>query len=178
MDNGEFLKPESVLEVWDVRPGDKIADFGCGAGFFVMPLAQRVGSQGKIYALDIRPEALEATRAKARLFHLLNVDTIRADLEMSLGSGLKNESVDKILIANILFQAENKNALIVEALRILKVGGSLAVIEWSDEKNIGGPSLDHRLGKSETKQLFEKGGFAFFKEFNAGSHHYGLIFKK
>lgn len=178
MENGAFLKPEEVLETWDVRPGDKIADFGCGAGFFVIPLAQRVGSQGKIYAFDIRPEALEATHAKARLFHLLNVDTIRADLETPLGSGLKNESIDKILIANILFQAENKEALIGEALRILKVGGSLAVIEWSDEKNIGGPSLDNRLGKSEVKQLFEKNGLALFKEFNAGSHHYGLIFKK
>ena len=135
----EFLKPDEVLEAWDVRPGDKIADFGCGAGFFAIPLARRAGSQGKIYAFDIRTEALEATRAKARLFHLLNVDTIRADLEMPLGSALKNESVDEILIANILFQAENKNALTEEALRILKVGGSLAVIEWSDEKNIGGP---------------------------------------
>ena len=174
----EFLKPESVLEAWDVRPGDKIADFGCGAGFFAIPLAQRVGSQGKIYAFDIRPEALEATRAKTRLFHLLNVDTLRADLETALGSGLKNESVDKILIANILFQAESKEALASEALRILKAGGSLAVIEWSDEKNIGGPSLDHRLGKSEARQFFEKNSFVFFKEFNAGSHHYGLIFKK
>lgn len=173
-----FLKPESVLEAWDVRPGDKVADFGCGAGFFSIPLAQRVGSQGKIYAIDIRPEALEATRAKARLFHLLNIDTMRADLEMPLGSGLKNESVDKILIANILFQAENKDALIAEALRILKTGGSVAVIEWSDEKNIGGPSLDHRLGNSEVRQLFEKNKFVFFKEFGAGSHHYGLIFKK
>ena len=173
-----FLKPEEAIESWDVRPGEKVADFGCGAGFFSIPLGQIVGSNGKIYALDIRPEALEATRAKIKLFHLFNIEPVRADLEAPRGSGLKENSMDKILIANILFQAQNKQALISEANRILKAGGSVMIVEWSENKFIGGPSLDNRVGRDEAKKLFADAGFSFFKEFSAGSHHYGLVFKK
>ena len=57
-----FLKPKIVLESWDVRPGEKIADFGCGAGFFSVALAQCAGPQGTVYALDVRQEALDAAR--------------------------------------------------------------------------------------------------------------------
>ncbi len=173
-----FLNPEESIEAWDVRPGDKVADFGCGAGFFSIPLGRRVGPTGRIYALDIRPEALEATRAKIKLFHLFNIEPARADLERERGSGLKSDSVDKVLIANILFQAEDKNALAGEAHRILKPQGTLMVIEWSEEKNTAGPAVEGRMGKDAAQRLFQRAGFSFYKEFPAGSHHYGLIFKK
>lgn len=174
-----FLKPEEALDVWDVRPGDKVADFGCGAGFFSLPLGQRVGPNGKVYALDVRPEALEATRAKIKLFHLFNIEPQRADLEKPRGSGIKDESIDKVLIANILFQAENKSALAEEAFRILKKGGGLMVIEWKEDAvPAGGPALAERVGQDEAKNIFGKTGFSFFKELPAGAHHYELIFNK
>lgn len=172
-----FLKPEEVIEAWDVRPGDKIVDFGCGAGFFSVPLGKRVGPNGKIYALDIRQEALEATRAKVRLFHLFNIEPQRADLEAPRGSGIKDESIDKVLISNILFQAENKNSLALEAYRILKGNGSVMVVEWNDSA-VGGPALGERIGKDEAKRIMQSAGLAFFKEFSAGRSHYGMIFKK
>lgn len=176
--NESFLNPEEVIEDLDIRPGERIADFGCGAGFFSIPFGKRVGPTGRVYALDIRQEALEATQAKIKLYHLYNVETVRADLEIPEGSGLKNEAVDKVLVSNILFQVENREAVAKEAARILKKGGSLAVIEWSDLKSGAGPFLENRIGADEAKKLFEVFGFSFIKEFSAGSHHYGLIFKK
>ena len=179
-----FLKPEEAIEAWDVRPGEKVVDFGCGAGFFSIPLGQRVGANGKVYAIDIRTEALEATRAKVKLFHLFNVEPMRADLEAPKGSGIKDNSVDKVLIANILFQAENKKMLAGEAFRILRPGGSAMIVEWSDasaafaDGSAAGPFLGHRVGREEAKNFFISAGLSFFKEFSAGSQHYGLIFKK
>lgn len=173
-----FLKPEEVVDAWDIRPGDKIADFGCGAGFFDVPLAKKAGSNGKVYAIDIRPEALEAVRTKSKLFHIQNLDAIRADLEAKNGSGLRSESIDKIIISNILFQVDNKTALAAEACRILKPGGSVIFIEWNETENAVGPSLDNRVGKDEAKKIFEESGLSVSKEFGAGSHHYGFVFKK
>lgn len=173
-----FLRPEAVIEEWDVRPGEKIADFGCGPGFFSIPLGRRVGPSGRVYALDIREEALEAARSKIKFFHVYCVETARANLEAPNGSGLRGESVDKVVIANILFQAENKEAVIVEAFRILRPGGTVAVIEWNDLQNTGGPALGERIGEDEAKQLFAKAGFTLVKNFAAGTHHYGLIFSK
>src|SRR3989338_487333 len=177
MANEAFLNTEEAIEAWDVRPGDKIADFGCGAGFFSVPLGKRVGPNGKVYALDIRPEALEATRAKVKLFHLFNIEPQRADLEAPRGSGIKDESIDKILISNIFFQVENKNAVVEEAYRILKEGGSIMAVEWKED-SVGGPALGERVGKDEVKKIMQNAGLSFFKEFNAGSNHYGMIFSK
>jgi ubiquinone/menaquinone biosynthesis C-methylase UbiE len=173
-----FLKPEEALESWDIRPGDTIADFGCGAGFFSLPMATRVGPQGKIYAIDVRPEALSSARSKLKLFHASWVDLIRADLEKENGTGLKDESVDKVLITNILFQVESKKAVIAEANRIIRPDGSIFVIEWDPEKEVEGPVLPDILNKKETVRLMAEQGFAVHKECAAGSHHYGLIFKK
>src|SRR3989338_8008111 len=148
-----FLNPNSVLEEWDIRPN------------------------GKLYSFHPRPEALEATRGKAKLFHLFNIEPTRADLEVPRGSGLKDWGVDKILISNILFQVEDQNAVIAEASRILRPGGSLLVIEWN-ENDAAHPIPSSKVNKEEIKSAFSGVGFGFQKEFAAGSHHYGLLFTK
>ena len=162
-----FLNPDTTVDEWDVRPGEVVADFGAGSGFFSVALAKRVGYSGKIYALDIREEALEAIRSRAKSFRLLNIDAIKVDLEHERGSTLKNDTMDKVIISNILFQAENKKNIIEEAYRILRPEGLAIVIEWKE-----------KVKKEETERLFEFTGFKKHKEFGAGSHHYGIIFKK
>lgn len=167
MSNDSFLNPEMVVDEWDVRPGETIADFGAGSGFFSIALAKRVGYAGKIYALDIRREALDAIKSRAKLYRLLNIDLVRVNLETERGSGIKNDTMDKVVISNILFQAENKKNIVEEAFRILKSGGVAIAIEWKD-----------KVKKDEIEKLFSDIGFSLKKEFGAGSHHYGLIFKK
>lgn len=167
MPQESFLNPEGVVDEWDIRPGETIADFGAGSGFFSIALAKRVGYAGKVYALDIRQEALDAIKSKAKLYRLLNIDLVRVNLETERGSGIKNDTMDKVVISNILFQAENKKNIIEEAFRILKSGGVAIAIEWKE-----------KVKKDEVERLFADAGFSLKKEFGAGSHHYGLIFKK
>ncbi len=166
-----------ILETWDVRPGEKVADFGCGAGFFSVPIAQRLGQYGAVYAFDIRQEALDATRSKTKLFHITTVDLVRADLERPRGSGLADSSVDKILIANILFQSDAPGSILAEAYRIVKPGGTVLIVEW-DEETVGGPVLPKKIARKTIEDMFAQIGFSRVKDFYAGSHHYGLIFKK
>ena len=173
-----FVDPEKAVEALDLRPGMKAADFGCGAGFYTIPLARRLGEAGKVYAFDIRPEALGVARSKARESGFSNVETVRTDLEAEEATHLKEKSVDAVLISNILFQVENKAAVAREAFRILKPGGELMVVEWAEEKNSFGPPVKARLDRKAAEEFFLKAGFTFRKEFPAGEHHYGLIFKK
>ena len=175
-----FVNPSKVIEILDIRPQMTVADFGCGSGHYVIEAARRVGKSGKVYAIDIQQEMLSFVRSQAKLENLSNIETIWADLEMPNATRLKENSVDIIIISNILFQAENKEQIAKEAFRILKPEGKAAAIEWIVENgpvNFG-PAMNNRISPSDAKNLFEKAGFSLEREFNPGEHHYGLIFVK
>lgn len=173
--NGGFLKPDEVLDKLDIRKDMKIADFGCGSGYFTILLAKRVGKKGKVYAVDVQESALDAVIGRARLFSILNIETMRGNAEKENGSGLKDGSVDMVLLANVLFQSAIKDGIIKEAKRVLAKKGRLVVVEWNMDASLG-PHAEYRIAKEEMKKKVKAGGFVLEKEFSAGSSHYGLVF--
>lgn len=170
-----FMKPDEVLDNLDIQEGMKIADFGCGAGYFSIPLAKRCGKKGAVYAIDVQQSALEAVRGKANIENILNIETIRGNLEKEGGSGIDNEHIDIVMIANILFQSKLKDAILKEAKRILKKTGRIVIIEWNGDISFG-PTFAYRISKEDLKELVKESGFILEKEFNSGSSHYGLVF--
>ena len=103
-----FLKPEEILKNLDLKEEMTAADFGSGSGGWVIPLA-KILKEGKVYAIDILEEPLSALKGKAGISNISNIITIRADLERDNGSTLKDDSLDLVLITNLLFQAEEKD---------------------------------------------------------------------
>lgn len=173
-----FLHPERIVERFGLKLGEKAADFGAGAGFFTIPMARAVGSDGHICAIDIQKHNLDIIKAKARIEHLLNIEYVWGNLETLGGSKIKDAGVDFVLIANILFQAEKRQEVLREALRILKQGGRCALIEWDESKFSFGPPMELRVPKRTAQASAQSVGFELEKEFEAGSHHYGLMFHK
>lgn len=182
-----FVSPAKVIENLDLGPAMTVADFGCGSGHYTIEAAKKVGQSGKVYAIDIQQEMLSFVRSQAKLMGLINIETVWADLETANATNLRENSVDLVIISNILFQAENKKQIIQEALRILKSGGKTAIVEWDIENQSAspagkpaafGPQTEKRVTSQNVKDLFAESGFIFEKEFNPGEHHYGLIFKK
>ncbi|OGZ36076.1 MAG: hypothetical protein A3A94_01760 [Candidatus Portnoybacteria bacterium RIFCSPLOWO2_01_FULL_43_11] len=174
---GGFLNPEQVLAQLDINEGMKVASFGCGHGYFAIPLAKIVGTNGLIYALDVRKDALDAVSSRAKLEGVSNIETIRGNLENLNGSKLSENSVDLVFLANILFQSQKKSEIVKEAKRVLKNSGKVILIDW-----IAGASLSPKEGwlisKEEVRKLTEAEGLKFEKEFEVDSRHYGMIFKK
>jgi len=79
------MKPEEVLKNMDIEKGMVIADFGCGAGYFSILMAKSVGKEGKVFAIDVREGALESVRGSARIYSVLNIETIKGNLEKEGG---------------------------------------------------------------------------------------------
>ncbi|MCX6731508.1 MAG: methyltransferase domain-containing protein [Candidatus Parcubacteria bacterium] len=182
-----FVRPEEVIKEFDLEPGMTVADFGCGSGHYTVAAAKRVGEKGRVYALDIQKDLLQAVKSAAEFNNLKNIEITWADLDLPQGSRLADKSVDFAIISNILFQAEKREQIAKEALRILKDGGRVAVIEWAAEgeprqgrEKIGktGPAPEKRVAKEEAGKIFLEQGFKLEKEFQPGDNHYGLIFKK
>jgi ubiquinone/menaquinone biosynthesis C-methylase UbiE len=173
-----FLDPNQLIRHLDIKKGDHIGDFGAGHGFFTIPMARAVGGDGKVYAVDIQKSTLDVIRTRARFEHLLHVEPVWGDIEEPRGSKLKDQFLDLVLIANTLFQASKKEEVVREAWRVLRSGGRLAVIEWDQTAALLGPPLAIRVKMEAVRSFAEQSGFSFERQFDAGSHHYGLIFKK
>ena len=174
------LNPAKIVELFGLKNGDYVADFGSGHGYFIIPLAKSVRHEGKVFAIDIQRQMLDVTRAKSKLENLHNIECIWSDLEKPEGSKLKNEFVDLVLMTNILHQSDQKENIIREAHRILRPNGRLALIEWeAGEENQGfGPVNEMRTSKESAMNLCLSQSFSVEREFDAGSHHYGILFTK
>lgn len=173
----QFLTHEKIVEDLSIAPGQIIADFGAGHGYFTLDFAKSVGPSGQVFAIDILPSAIEAISSRAKLAGVFNITTIRSDLERERGSTLPDNRCDLVLAANILFQAKDKSAVVKEALRVLKPSGRFVIIEWHENLPLG-PSKGLRINESQLKQLILGQNFQEAGSIDAGSHHYGLIFIK
>ena len=157
--SGGFMNPNVIVESFGLKSGMKVADFGCGAGYFTLLMAKKVGEDGIIMALDIMESALETVQAKASAAGLKNLQTTRANLEILGGSALPDNSQDVVLLANILFQSPKKEQIIKEAKRVLTPQGLMIVIDWKKEINGGlGPPAELRIDSQELKSILEKEG--------------------
>lgn len=171
-----FLNPEQVLSQIDLFPEMIAADFGCGSGGWAIPLAKRL-KESKIFAIDILKEPLSALKGKADLEKVFNIQTICSDVEKEKGSKLQDNSINLVLLTNILFQSEKKENVLIEAKRVLKKDGIILVIDWMPGAFIG-PDKKLRISIEEAKKLAEKISLKIKQELKPGFHHWGLILEK
>jgi ubiquinone/menaquinone biosynthesis C-methylase UbiE len=174
---GGFLDPGETIKQLNITKGMQVADFGCGAGYFVIPTAKIVGDEGKVYALDVLDSALESVRSRARIEGLFNIVPKRCNLEVLMGSQIENDLIDLVLLSNILFQSDNKDGIIKEAVRILRKGGKLAIIDWLPGQFLG-PSKDLIVPIEDIKKMVEENGLRFNKDIQIDNYHWGMIFIK
>lgn len=172
-----FVDPKEIIEMAQIKPGDKVADFGCGPGYFSLPAAQAVGEAGTIYAFDVLPSALEAIAGHIKIKNIDNIVVKRVNLEKENGTGMENDSVDWVIIKDVLFQNKDKNLILREAKRILRGGGSVLIMEWNENVFIG-PDRESRISKKELAEIVFNEGFIFKKQADAGDYHYIIIASK
>jgi 2-polyprenyl-3-methyl-5-hydroxy-6-metoxy-1,4-benzoquinol methylase len=142
----DIFRPRlDVLKEAGIKPGDRVLDFGCGPGCYIVPLAELVGPMGDIYALDIHPLAIDEVRKIASKKGLINVKTIQSDCS----TGLPDGSLDVILLYDIFHDLNQPEKVLQELHRVLNPGGILSF-------------SDHHLKESEIiSRLTGSGLFKF-----------------
>ena len=170
-----FLNPNQALNQLDLTSNMIAADFGSGSGGWAIPLA-KILKEGKVCAIDILKEPLSVLKGRAGSERALNIQTICSNIENKGGSKLGDNSVDLVLMTNLLFQIENKKAVFLETKRILKNGGKILIVDWLPKAPLG-PEKG-RISPEEVKKIAKDSGLKFEKEFKTGTHHYGVILEK
>lgn len=172
-----FVSPEIVVSHFHVREGDTVADFGAGSGYFLAALSKRVGN-GSVYACEIQKGLVEKVGEMAHRLNLRNIHPLWCDLEEVNGIKIKDGALDIGILANTLFQLEDKVAALQEMGRTIREGGKMIIMDWTDSFNGMGPAPHHVLTEAQATTLLEAHGYVLEQTFPAGSHHYGLVFRK
>lgn len=173
-----FSDPQHNIEQFMLGEGMHVADLGAGSGAYTLAAGRSVGSEGRVYAVEVQQELLTRIKNSLKAERVYNVEVIWGDLERLGGTRLRDFSMDAAIAGNVLFQLEEKGTFASEINRILKMKGKLLVVDWEGSFGGIGPSPQQVFPKTAARELFEKKGFVFEKEISAGDHHYGMIFRK
>lgn len=174
----KFVDPNFVVQQLNIQTGMRVADFGCGTGYFSLALAQKIGEEGIVYSLDILAQRLESVASNAKRANLTNIITKRVNLENANGSGLEDGSVDLVVMKGMLFQNKKKKDILAEAARVLKTGGKALVIEWKTTNAVMGPDMQLRVSKEALLGIAQQVGLSALQDVNVGNFHYGVVLVK
>ncbi len=177
MDQQRFVDPKRVVSHFHIRQGDKVADIGAGSGFLLDSLSQAVGQEGVVYACEIQKMLVDSLHEYVRRKNLPQVQVLWCDVESQNGTKIKEDSVDVATVVNTFFQFEDREAATKEIVRIVRKGGKIAVVDWADSFSGLGPHPTQVVTKLDARAFFETEGCVFEGEFDAGDHHYGLLFR-
>lgn len=163
-----WLPPAEILTATGVRPGDVVADIGAGTGYFAVPMAQIVGTEGAVYAVDAQPEMLEWIRKKIETAGLGNIELVHAEASATT---LRDAVCNLYFIANVWHELDDRQAVLEEARRILKPSGRIAVLDWRpDVQRVNGPPLEHRLSTGTAADDLRQAGFHGITMQNVGQY--------
>jgi ubiquinone/menaquinone biosynthesis C-methylase UbiE len=160
-----MINHQKVLKKIRIKKDIVVADFGCGPGSWSVALAPFAK---RVYAIDIKDSALSVLTSH----RIENIIAIKENLEKNIS--LEDNSIDLVIISNLLFQVNKPKRIMKEAERVLKPKGKALVIEWKPTAVFGpkGPRLSSKDILELNTNLVEK------KCFSAGEFHYALLVGK
>jgi SAM-dependent methyltransferase len=157
------VQRENIAAALAVSPGMTVADIGAGTGLFLPDFDRGVGSEGRVYAVEISPQFLEHLRARVEREKLSRVEVVKG-LEDSVE--LPAASVDVAFVCDTYHHFEFPQSTLESLFSAIRPGGSLVVLDF---KRIPGESrkwvLEHvRAGKEVFREEIESAGFQFERD--------------
>lgn len=122
----ERLQINRVMDILGIAAGKTVADIGAGSGWFTVRAAKKVTGTGKVYAIDINPEAIKYVDQRTQKEGLHNIKTIRSKSDDPL---LPAESVDAVLLLKTYHEVEKPVALLRNLRAALKPGARVGIID-------------------------------------------------
>jgi precorrin-6B methylase 2 len=123
----EEEKPERVLAELELKPGMIVADVGAGSGYYSSRMAERIGSNGTVYALDIQPEMIDILRLQMSQHRVTNVKPI---LCTETDPRLPGQTLDLALMVDVYHEFEYPYEMLAAIVKALKPGGRVVFVEF------------------------------------------------
>ncbi len=128
-----FFAPiaERLVELLEVRRGERALDLGCGRGAVLLPLAVAVGPAGRVTAVDVSPAMVALAESAAA--GLDNVQLCCAD---ATAPGLPERAFDVVASSLVLFFLPDPAAAVRHWLRLVGPGGRLGISTFGPQDEV------------------------------------------
>lgn len=170
---------DDIVVAIEARPGDRLADIGAGTGLFLEPLAEAVGADGRLYAVDIAAPFVGFLSQRAAKLGLTQVEP-RLCSERSVD--LPADSIDVAFVCDVYHHFEYPMSSLASIHSALSSGGRLVIVDF---ERIPGVTrewiLNHvRAGKEEVIAEVEAAGFRLLEEKQVAglSENYFIVFER
>lgn len=172
-----YDKRQEIVDAAGIKPGMTVADVGAGTGLFTRLFSPKVGSSGKVIAVDISKPFIDNILRTSKSQGLNNVTGV---VNTQNDTKLNPNSVDLVFISDTYHHFENPTPIMQSIHRALRADGALVVIDF---KRVEGKSsawvFEHvRGGKEETIKEIETMGFKLVEDKDFLSDNYFLKFRK
>lgn len=123
----EEERPDLVISALELKPGMTVADIGAGTGYYSWRMAQSVGTEGKVYAVDIQPEMIKMLERQVARRGATNVKAVLGTLtDPRLPAG----ALDLVIMVDVYHEFEFPYEMLAAITRALKPGGRLVFVEF------------------------------------------------
>lgn len=162
-----FQNPNKILSNY-VKPGMKVLEVGPALGFFSIPMAKKVGKEGKIYCVDIQKEMLNKLEQRAIKAEVYQQVETRLSNSESFGINDLNDKIDFAFLFAVVHEIPDKRMLFTQVCKSLKPGakvyfaepkGHVSTEQFDDSCNIArqsGLKIDATFTRKSHTIVFEK----------------------
>jgi ubiquinone/menaquinone biosynthesis C-methylase UbiE len=138
IERGAQKVSDRLVEMAEIKPGDKVLDIATGIGEPAVTAAKRVKPSGKVVATDISPQMIAIAKSRAKSLDLDSIMEFREGDAEKLD--LPKSSFNAILSRWGLMFLPNLPATLAEIRKLLIPGGRFAAAVWSTPPKV--PFLD------------------------------------
>lgn len=132
-----------------LKPGMTVADIGAGSGVISILMADAMGDEGKIYAVDIQQEMLDRLKKRAELQGIKSIELVKGTTK---SPKLPPNSVDLAIMVDVYHEFEFPYEMLLEISRALKPGGRVAFVEYRKEDPTVPIKLVHKMTEEQVKK--------------------------
>ena len=159
-----WQQPKAVVEALHIPPGARIADLGAGGGYFTFPLAEAVGPEGHVYAVDTEDESLRFIEQNAaRRGGMPRQVTLI--LATPNNPHLPTSSVDLIFTCNTYHHLSDRVSYMQALAGFLRPNGRIAIIDFKEGSWLGS-LFGHATSKDMVRQEMKAAGYRLINNFD------------
>jgi 2-polyprenyl-3-methyl-5-hydroxy-6-metoxy-1,4-benzoquinol methylase len=155
---GIFDNRYRILDEMNLQPGKHVADIGAGTGLMSRLIAQRVGPNGIVYAVDIAKNMVDHIAKTAAEQNIANLKPVLGDVK---SPKLAPQSVDTVVIIDSYHHFEYPKEMLAEIRQALRPDGMLVLVDFKRVEGVSAPYILQmvRAGQGTFMDEFKDAGF-------------------